>query len=64
MNLQKEEIVSKQHGDKARFGKQRNSRLLRRKRLRELSKPLIENKPGIIPDAPVDGKGNKAKLEG
>jgi hypothetical protein len=57
--------VSEKHGDKARFGKQRNSRLLRRKRLRELWKPLnLENKPEIIEDAPVKGKRKKTAIEG
>jgi hypothetical protein len=45
----KEGIVSERNGDKARFGKQRQSKLLRRKRLREAWKAMsLENKTRTV----------------
>jgi hypothetical protein len=51
--FEKEGIVSERHGDKARFAKQRQSKILRRKRLRELSKALtLEKKTPTIQAEP------------
>jgi hypothetical protein len=48
--------VSERNGDKARFAKQRQSKLLRRKRLREAWKAMsLENKTRTIQAKP--GKG-------
>lgn len=44
----KEHILSRKHGDKARFGKERKKNILRRKRTRELKKALLlENKTAL-----------------
>jgi len=51
--LAKEGIVSEKNGDKARFGKQRQSKLLRRKRLREAWKAVsLENKTRAVQAGP------------
>jgi hypothetical protein len=51
-----EGIVSETHGDKARFAKQRHSRLLRRKRLREMRKAMsLGNRTRTIQAEPRQG---------
>jgi alpha-ketoglutarate-dependent taurine dioxygenase len=57
--------VSEKHGDKARFAKQRQNKILRRKRLREVSKAVsLENKTKAIPAEPKQGEDNSAMLNG
>jgi hypothetical protein len=59
----KEGIVSQRNGDKARFGKQRQSKLLRRKRLREAWKAMShENTTTTIQAEPGQGGNNIATL--
>jgi len=50
MGLTKEETVSERNGDKARFGRERRRKILRRKRTRELRKAQVA--PARVPDSP------------
>jgi hypothetical protein len=52
VRLAKEEIVSEKNGDKSRFDQERQRKILRRKRVRELRKALgLGNKATRIPPA-------------
>ena len=55
-----ETAVSARNGDKARFGRERRRKLLRRSRIRELRKAL-ENKAGTGAK-PTSGDGPKAPI--
>ena len=55
--------MSETHGDKARYAKQRQSRILRRKRLREARKAMsLENKTRTMQAKPRQGANNIAAV--
>ena len=58
IGLMREGTVSERNGDKARFGRERRHKILRRQRTRELRKALETKPPSTTSAEPLEGEAS------